>query len=70
MQDLDDPQPRGAGVVEVFARGAAGWRLLAVVKTAPGARTSLFVPALDRLYIAAPARFRTPARVLVFRPPP
>jgi hypothetical protein len=60
----------GVGVVDVFARGAAGWRRLAGVKTAPGARTSLFVPALDRLYVAAPARAGAPARVLVFRPPP
>jgi hypothetical protein len=60
----------GTGAVDVFQRDATGWRRLAVIKTAPGARTSLFVPALDRLYVAAPARFGAPARILVFRPLP
>jgi DNA-binding beta-propeller fold protein YncE len=36
------------------------------VATAPGARTGLFVPSTGNLYIAAPARDRTPARVLVY----
>lgn len=35
--------------------------------TAHGARTGLFVPSLDRLYVAAPADGSSPARVLVFR---
>jgi hypothetical protein len=60
----------GAGAVDVFQRNATGWRRLAVVKTAPRARTSLFVPGLDRLYVAAPARFGAPERILVFRPLP
>lgn len=60
----------GAGAVEVFRHDAMGWRRLAVVKTAPGARTLLFVPGLDQLYVAAPARFGMPARILVFRPLP
>jgi DNA-binding beta-propeller fold protein YncE len=60
----------GAGAVDVFARGVAGRHRLSAVRTAPGARTSLFVPALNRLYVAAPARFGAPARILVFRPLP
>jgi hypothetical protein len=60
----------GAGEVDVYGRNGAGWRRVARVRTAPGARTSLFVPAFDRLYVAAPVRFGTPARVLVFRPLP
>ncbi|HEV2303641.1 MAG TPA: hypothetical protein VGR91_18910 [Stellaceae bacterium] len=61
----------GAGVVDVFARGAGGYRLAARVRTAAGARTSLFVPALDRLYVAAPAGlFAGEAAVLVFAPAP
>jgi len=35
-------------------------------KTAPRARTGLFVPELDRLYVAAPAEGSSPARVLVY----
>jgi hypothetical protein len=37
------------------------------VATSPGARTGLFVPALDRLFVAAPARLDRPARILVYR---
>jgi hypothetical protein len=51
----------------VFAAEGAGYRELARIATAAGARTSLFVPQLDRLYVAA--RGAAPA-ILVFRPPP
>ena len=37
------------------------------VKTAPRARTGLFVPEEDRLYVAAPAEGSMAARILVFR---
>ncbi|HEY1258230.1 MAG TPA: hypothetical protein VGF34_03210 [Stellaceae bacterium] len=57
----------GAGAVDVFAAEGAGYRELARIATAAGARTSLFVPQLDRLYVAA--RGAAPA-ILVFRPPP
>jgi hypothetical protein len=60
----------GAGEVNVFQRGATGYRRVARVKTSRGARTSLFVPALDRLYVAAPALSGAPAAMLVFRPRP
>jgi hypothetical protein len=40
----------GEGVVDVFAADAAGYRRLARVPTVSGARTSLFVPELDRLF--------------------
>jgi YVTN family beta-propeller protein len=42
----------GAGAVDVLARDAAGLRSLGRVATARGARTSLFVPELDRLFVA------------------
>ncbi len=59
----------GAGVVSVFGDRAGRFRALGDVTTAPGARTSLFVPEMDRLYVAAPARaFGASARILVFRP--
>jgi hypothetical protein len=36
--------------------------------TASGARTSLFVPELDRLFVAVRARSKEPAAIWVFRP--
>jgi hypothetical protein len=38
------------------------------VPTAPGAGTSLWVPQLDRYYVAAPASEKQQAAVLVFEP--
>jgi hypothetical protein len=46
-------------------------RRLNLVKTASGARTSLFVPDLDRLFVAARAGyfgFGSDAAILVMRP--
>jgi hypothetical protein len=37
------------------------------IATAPGARTGLFVPGLDRLFVAAPARERRAAEIRVYR---
>jgi hypothetical protein len=45
-----------------------GYRRLARVPTVPGARTSLFVPELDRLFVAARAAPNEPAAIWVFRP--
>ena len=59
----------GEGALEVFASGDL--RRIARIETAPGARTALFVPELDRLYVAA--RGGLPggeARILVFHPAP
>lgn len=58
----------GEGVVDVFEQRAAGYGRLARVPTVSGARTSLFVPALDRLYVAVRARSGEPAAIWVFRP--
>jgi hypothetical protein len=62
----------GEGAVEVFARGKDGaLQRLARIETSEGARTSLFVPELDRLYVAARAGgIGGEARILVFRPQP
>ena len=47
----------GGGFIDVFdATGPATLVLLARVKTADGARTSLFVPEQGRLYLAVPHR--------------
>lgn len=61
----------GEGAVAVLQRDRRGYRPLARVTTAPGARTSLFVPELDRLFVAAPAGAPGgDAAILVFRPAP
>ena len=58
----------GAGVVDVLESGEAGYRQVARVPTVPGARTSLFVPDLDRLFVAVRAASNEPAAIWVFRP--
>jgi hypothetical protein len=57
----------GEGAVDVLEPGEAGYRRLAVA-TVPGARTSLFVPELDRLFVAVRAGSNEPAAIWVFRP--
>jgi hypothetical protein len=47
-----------------------GYRRLARVPTVSGARTSLFVPELDRLFVAVRAGSNEPAAIWVFRPIP
>jgi DNA-binding beta-propeller fold protein YncE len=58
----------GEGAVHVLEPVQAGYRQLARVPTAPGARTSLFVPELDRLFVAVRAASNEPAAIWVFRP--
>jgi DNA-binding beta-propeller fold protein YncE len=60
----------GEGVVDVLDQLEAEYRRLARVPTVSGARTSLFVPELDRLFVAVRARSGEPAAIWVFRPLP
>jgi DNA-binding beta-propeller fold protein YncE len=61
----------GAGEVAVFERSAAGWKPIAPVRTASGARTALFVPELDRLFVAERAALLgSEASIRVYRPVP
>jgi hypothetical protein len=62
----------GAGAVDVFGQDGASLHRIARIATAQGARTSLFVPQLDRLFVAAPAPLvgGAAASILVFRPVP
>ena len=60
----------GEGVVDVLEQDETGYRRLARVSTVSGARTSLFVPVLDRLFVAVRARSNEPAAIWVFRPAP
>lgn len=72
----DTPRARlyvicGSGAVEVVATGKDGVRSLGRTATRSGARTGLFVPELDRLFVAARAGpLGRDAAVLVFRPQP
>ena len=57
----------GDGFVTVFVqRGADHYEVAAKVPTGPGARISLFVPELNRFYVAVPRRGKQDAAVLVF----
>ena len=58
----------GEGVVDVLEAGEAGYHRLARVATVSGARPSLFVPELDRLFVAVRAGSNEPAAIWVFRP--
>jgi YVTN family beta-propeller protein len=59
----------GDGYLDVFDAQAA-YRRVAHIPTMTGARTSLFVPEVDRLFVAARANPGEPAAVWVFRPAP
>jgi len=60
----------GAGFLDVFEPKREAYRRLARMPTISGARTSLFVPELDRLLLAARATAREPAAIWIFRPMP
>jgi DNA-binding beta-propeller fold protein YncE len=60
----------GEGMIDVFEPAETGYRRLAKIATVSGARTSLFGPELDRLFVAVRARSREPAAIWVFRPIP
>jgi len=71
-----DPQRRrvyvscGEGVIDVLAQASDGYERVARIPTVAGARTSLFVPATDRLYLGVRATATEPAAIWVFRPQP
>lgn len=60
----------GEGVVDVFTASGNGYRAIADVPTVSGARTSLFAPTLDRLYLGVHGTLTEPAAIWVFRPQP
>jgi hypothetical protein len=73
---FDPRRPRiyiscGAGELAVLERGMSGWHVLDPIHTASGARTSLFVPELDRLFVAERAGLLgSDAAIVVYRPTP
>jgi hypothetical protein len=61
----------GAGKLDVFERQATGTSRIAQIDTGSGARTSLFVAELDRLFVAVRAGpLGGEAKILVFKPAP
>jgi hypothetical protein len=61
----------GSGAIDVLERAGDKYVASAHIETRPGARTSLFVPALDRLFVAARAGAGgRSAALLVYRPAP
>jgi DNA-binding beta-propeller fold protein YncE len=71
-----DPQRRrlyvscGEGVIDVLARTSNGYERVARIPTVAGARTSLFAPGNNRLYVGVRATASEPAAIWVFRPHP
>jgi DNA-binding beta-propeller fold protein YncE len=60
----------GGGFIDVFEPKGTAYRRVGRIPTISGARTSLFVPELDRLLVAVRARSEAPAAIWVFRPIP
>jgi hypothetical protein len=58
----------GTGAVDVL--NAQSYQRIARMPTAAGARTSLFVPELDRFFLAVRAAGGNPAAIWIFRPMP
>lgn len=60
----------GTGFLDVLEPKDAAYRRITRIPTISGARTSLFVPELDRLLVATRARGEAPAALWVFQPVP
>ena len=58
----------GDGTIAVLSADDGGLRELSRLQTRSGARTGLFVPELDRLFVAVPARSGGQAELRVYRP--
>jgi hypothetical protein len=70
---FDGPRRRiyvvcGGGAVDIFERRSGGYAAAARIASRRGARTGLFSPELDRLYVAARAQEAQPAALLTYRP--
>ena len=58
----------GEGFIDVFDARDGTYSRISRMTTVAGARTSLFVPELDLLFLAARATGSEPAAIWVFRP--
>jgi hypothetical protein len=60
----------GGGYIDVFDTRQDSYKRIAHILTVTGARTGLFVPELDRLFVAVRSQSGEPAAIWVFRPLP
>ena len=60
----------GEGMLDILEGRDAGFARLARIPTQPGARTALFNPERDRLFVAVRASPVEPAGIWIFRPDP
>jgi DNA-binding beta-propeller fold protein YncE len=60
----------GEGFIDVLTADGATYRPAGRIPTVIGARTSLFVPELDRLLLAVPAKWTSGAAIWIYRPLP
>jgi len=60
----------GEGFIDVLEPRAEGYATVERFPTLSGARTGLFVPAIDRLFLAVRATSSEPAAIWVYRPAP
>jgi hypothetical protein len=58
----------GDGSIAVLDASKSELRELSRIRTRRGSRTGLYVPELDRLFVAVPMRDGEPAQVWVYRP--
>jgi YVTN family beta-propeller protein len=58
----------GEGYIDVFSAQSDTYARIGHLATVAGARTALFVPELDRLFLAVRSAGATPASIWVFRP--
>ena len=58
----------GEGLVDIFEDSGGKIQRISQTPTVPGARTGLFVPGLDRLFVAVRATAPEPAAIWVLRP--
>jgi hypothetical protein len=57
----------GSGKVDVIGKSEPGaYRLTGKISTRPGARTSLFIPSLQQLIVAAPSSSSEDATLLIY----
>ena len=59
----------GAGFIDVLKVDAPKYSRVSQIPTMAGARTGLFVPEMDRLYLAVRAQVGTPAAIWIYRTP-
>ncbi|MCP3471001.1 YncE family protein [Bradyrhizobium sp. CCGUVB1N3] len=58
----------GQGYVDVLEANGVAYQRISRVPTVAGARTSLFIPEMDRLIVAVRESFAGPAAIWIFRP--